>query len=57
MSDTPSPDWIVRSAIFRKRPMPWGYSFGRLNIEAARELVRAAQRGQYFYPGTPRCGL
>ncbi len=37
--------------------MPWGYSFGRLNIEAARELVRAAQRGEYFYPGNRGCGL
>ncbi len=30
--------------------MPLGYSFGRLNIEAARDLVRAAQRGEYFNP-------
>ncbi len=37
--------------------MPWGYSFGRLNLEAARDRVCAAQRGEYFYPGDPEYSL
>lgn len=31
--------------------MPWGYSFGRLNPEAAAQLVDAARDGSYFLPG------
>lgn len=31
--------------------MPWGYSYGRLNEEAGDQLVQAASRGEYFYPG------
>ncbi len=37
--------------------MPWGYSFGRLNVEAAREMLLAARRGEYFYPGNRGSGL
>lgn len=31
--------------------MPWGYSFGRMNIEATASLIEAALCGQYFIPG------
>lgn len=31
--------------------LPWGYSFGRLNEHAARELVSSAVEGRFFYPG------
>ncbi|MDO5031233.1 sucrase ferredoxin [Corynebacterium sp.] len=37
--------------------MPWGYSFGRLNAEAGRQLMRASLRGEYFYPANRGCGL
>lgn len=37
--------------------MPWGYSFGRLNVEAGRELVGKALRGEYFYPANRGSGL
>ncbi|MDO5511602.1 sucrase ferredoxin [Corynebacterium sp.] len=37
--------------------MPWGYSYGRLNEEAGDGLVRAALRGEYFYPGNRGRGL
>ena len=30
--------------------MPWGYSFGRMNKEAAAQMIAAAARGKYFYP-------
>lgn len=31
--------------------MPWGYSFGRMNLEATISMVEAAHRGQFFVPG------
>ncbi len=31
--------------------MPWAYSFGRMNIEAASAMLAAAQNGEYFVPG------
>ncbi|RNE48824.1 sucrase ferredoxin [Corynebacterium alimapuense] len=37
--------------------MPWGYSFGRLNVEAADGLVNAALAGQWFHPGNRGRGL
>ena len=37
--------------------MPWGYSFGRLNVEAGRELVGKALHGEYFYPANRGSGL
>lgn len=37
--------------------MPWGYSFGRLNLEAARAMVQAAVRGEYFYPSNRGRGI
>lgn len=37
--------------------MPWGYSFGQLNIEAARSLVKAAIDGEYFIPGNRGRGM
>lgn len=37
--------------------MPWGYSFGRLNVEAASAMVAAAIKGEWFQPGNRGCGL
>ncbi|MGP6173872.1 sucrase ferredoxin [Corynebacterium sp. A21] len=37
--------------------MPWGYSFGRLNTQAASALVATAQRGEFFLPGNRGRGL
>lgn len=37
--------------------MPWGYSFGELNIAAARDLAAHALRGRYFYPANRGSGL
>lgn len=37
--------------------MPWGYSFGRLNLEAGRAMVRAAATGEYFYPSNRGRGI
>lgn len=37
--------------------MPWGYSFGRLNLEAAREMTKRALNGSYFYPANRGRGL
>ena len=31
--------------------MPWGYSFGRMNIEATEAMLAAAMRALYFVPG------
>ena len=31
--------------------MPWAYSFGRLNADAGKQLVNAAMKGEYFFPG------
>ncbi|WP_257161894.1 sucrase ferredoxin [Corynebacterium cystitidis] len=31
--------------------MPWGYSFGRMNVEATTAMVEAARNGEYFIPG------
>lgn len=31
--------------------MPWAYSFGRLNAEAGKQLVEAALKKEYFFPG------
>ena len=31
--------------------MPWGYSFGRMNLEATEAMLAAAMRAQYFVPG------
>ena len=31
--------------------MPWGYSFGRMNLEATEAMIGAAMRAQYFVPG------
>lgn len=31
--------------------MPWGYSFGRMNLEATEAMIAAAIRGQMFVPG------
>ncbi|MBK4180415.1 sucrase ferredoxin [Corynebacterium macginleyi] len=30
--------------------MPWGYSFGWMNREAAAQMIAAAAEGKYFYP-------
>lgn len=37
--------------------MPWGYSFGRLNVEAATAMLEAARRGEYFCPANRGSGL
>ena len=37
--------------------LPWAYSFGRLNISAASEMVQAAIEGKYFSPANRGCGL
>ncbi|MDN6493539.1 MAG: sucrase ferredoxin [Corynebacterium casei] len=37
--------------------MPWAYSFGRLNAEAGKQLVEAAIKGEYFFPGNRGNGL
>lgn len=37
--------------------MPWGYSFGRLNAPAARELLTRALRGGFFLPANRGSGL
>lgn len=37
--------------------LPWGYSFGRLNQEAARELVTKAREGEMFFPANRGSGL
>lgn len=37
--------------------MPWGYSYGRLNDQAALELLDAARTGSYFWPGNRGRGL
>lgn len=37
--------------------MPWGYSYGWLNVEAADGLVQAAQSGDWFQPGNRGRGL
>ena len=37
--------------------MPWGYSFGRLNEEAASAMVNYAMAGRYFLPGNRGRGL
>lgn len=37
--------------------MPWGYSFGRLNEEAASSMVAAVRAGEYFHPGNRGRGL
>lgn len=37
--------------------LPWGYSFGRLGIEAGDGLMCAARRGEYFAPGNRGRGL
>lgn len=37
--------------------MPWGYSFGRLNIEAASKMVETAKRGEFFIPANRGSGL
>lgn len=31
--------------------MPWGYSFGRMNLEATEAMLAAAMRAQFFVPG------
>src|SRR5690625_5234421 len=31
--------------------MSWAYSFGRLNAEAGKQLVEAALKKEYFFPG------
>lgn len=30
--------------------MPWAYSFGRMNRQAAAQMIAAAAEGKYFYP-------
>lgn len=37
--------------------MPWGYSYGRLNEEAATALIEHADAGAYFLPGNRGRGL
>ncbi|KQB84207.1 sucrase ferredoxin [Corynebacterium oculi] len=37
--------------------MPWGYSFGELNIADASDLTRHALHGRYFYPANRGSGL
>ncbi|GAB3087451.1 sucrase ferredoxin [Corynebacterium aquatimens] len=37
--------------------MPWGYSFGRMNLEATEAMIAAAMRGQMFVPGNRGNGL
>lgn len=37
--------------------MPWGYSFGQLNLEAAQQLTEKAIRGEYFFPANRGSGL
>lgn len=31
--------------------MPWNYSFGQLNREATTDMLIAAQKGEFFFPG------
>lgn len=37
--------------------LPWGYSFGRMNLEATEAMLAAAMRAQYFVPGNRGSGL
>lgn len=37
--------------------MPWGYSYGRLNVEAGSALVSSALSGTWFQPGNRGRGL
>lgn len=37
--------------------LPWGYSFGRLNVEAAKEMVARAVDGEMFIPACRGSGL
>lgn len=37
--------------------MPWGYSFGRMNLEATEAMIADAMRGQYFVPGNRGRGI
>ena len=37
--------------------MPWAYSFGRLNDEAADQMVESARRGELFYPANRGRGI
>ena len=37
--------------------MPWGYSFGRMNLEATEAMIADAMRGVYFVPGNRGRGI
>lgn len=37
--------------------MPWGYSFGQLGRQAARQMVQKAVHGEYFFPSNRGSGL
>ncbi|AWB83439.1 sucrase ferredoxin [Corynebacterium liangguodongii] len=37
--------------------MPWGYSFGRMNLEATDAMIKDAMRGMYFVPGNRGRGI
>ncbi|SDM11939.1 hypothetical protein SAMN04488535_1990 [Corynebacterium mycetoides] len=37
--------------------MPWGYSFGRMNLEATEAMIADSMRGLYFVPGNRGRGI
>lgn len=37
--------------------MPWGYSFGRMNLEATEAMLADAMRGMFFIPGNRGRGM
>lgn len=37
--------------------MPWAYSYGRLNTQAAQDMAEAALRGELFYPANRGRGI
>ncbi|MEX3505189.1 sucrase ferredoxin [Corynebacterium sp. LK2510] len=37
--------------------MPWGYSFGRMNLEATEAMLADAMRGTFFVPGNRGRGI
>ncbi|WP_291313146.1 sucrase ferredoxin [Corynebacterium sp. UBA2622] len=37
--------------------MPWGYSFGRMNLESTEAMISDAMRGMFFVPGNRGRGI
>lgn len=37
--------------------MPWGYSFGRMNLESTEAMIADAMRGMFFVPGNRGRGI